>query len=117
MVIVSTPFLAQHPDLVKAWLAAHVDATQWIADNPDEASRLVNDEIGKITGQPLPEEVLDSAWSRMRVTYDPISSSLVKSAQSAFEAGFLEEEPDLAGIYALDLLNEVLSERGLEQVQ
>jgi NitT/TauT family transport system substrate-binding protein len=117
MVIVSTPFLEQHPELVKAWLEAHVEATQWIADNPDEAKQLVNEEIGKITSQPLPAEVLDSAWSRMRVTYDPISSSLVKSAQSAFEAGFLEEEPDLAGIYALDLLNEVLSERGLEPAQ
>ena len=117
MVIVSTPFLEQHPDLVKAWLEAHVDTTQWIADNPDEAKQLVNVEIGKITSQPLPAEVLDSAWSRMRITYDPISSSLVKSAQSAFEAGFLEEEPNLTGIYALDLLNEVLSERGLEPIQ
>ena len=117
MVIVSTPFLEQHPDLVKAWLEAHVEATQWIADNPEEARQLVNEQIGKITSQPLPAEVLDSAWSRMRITYDPISSSLVKSAQSAFEAGFLEEEPNLTGIYALDLLNEVLSERGLGPAQ
>ncbi len=117
MVIVSTPFLEQHPDLVKAWLQAHVDATQWIADNPEEAKQLVNEEIAKITSQPLPAEVLESAWSRMRITYDPISSSLVKSAQSAFEAGYLEEEPDLSGIYDLKLLNEALAARGLNPVQ
>jgi len=117
MVIVSTSFLEQHPDLVRAWLEAHVDATQWIEDNPEEARDLINEEIGKITSQPLPAAVLDSAWSRMRITYDPLSASLVQSAQSAYEAGFLEEEPDLSGIYALGLLNEVLSERGLEPVQ
>jgi NitT/TauT family transport system substrate-binding protein len=117
VVIVSAPFLEQHPELVKAWLEAHVDATQWIAANPDEAKQLVNEEIGKITSQPLPAEVLDSAWGRMRITYDPISSSLVKSAQSAYEAGFLEAEPDLTGIFDLKLLNEVLSERGLQPIQ
>jgi len=117
MVIVSTSFLEQHPDLVRAWLEAHVDATQWIEDNPEEARDLINEEIGKITSQPLPAAVLDSAWSRMRITYDPLSASLVQSAQSAYEAGFLEEEPDLSGIYALGLLNEVLAERGLEPVQ
>jgi len=117
MVIVSAPFLEQHPDLVKAWLAAHVDATQWIADNPEEAKQLVNEEIAKITSQPLPAEVLDSAWSRMRITYDPISSSLVESARAAYQAGFLESEPDLTGIYRLDLINQVLQARGLAPVQ
>lgn len=117
MVIVSTPFLERHPDLVKAWLEAHVEATLWIEENPEEAKLLVNEEIGKITGQPLPAEVLDSAWSRMRITYDPISASLVESAIAAFKAGFLEEQPNLTGIYHLDPLNQVLQTRGLDPVE
>jgi NitT/TauT family transport system substrate-binding protein len=117
MVIVSAPFLEQHPDLVKAWLQAHVEVTQWMADNPEAARQLVNVEISRIAGQSLPPEVLDSAWARMQPTYDPISSSLVESAQSAYEAGFLDAEPDLTGIYQLELLNEVLRERGLAPVE
>ncbi len=117
MIIVSTPFLEQHPDLVKAWLNAHVEVTQWIVANPEEAKQVLNQAIGEITGQPLPPEVLDSAWSRMRVTYDPVSPSLRQSAMAAYQAGFLDEEPDLEGIYALDLLNEVLAERNLERVE
>ena len=50
------------------------------------------------------------------VTYDPIASSLVKSADAAYKLGFLEDEPKLDGIYALDLLNEVLQEKGLDAV-
>lgn len=116
-IIVSTAFLKAHPDLVKAWLRAHVEITQWELANPDQAKQLANDEIKRLTGKALATEVLDSAWSRMRVTYDPISASLVQSAEGAYAAGFLKEKPDLSGIYDLTLLNEVLKEKGLTPVK
>jgi NitT/TauT family transport system substrate-binding protein len=116
-IIVSTPFLKAYPDLVKAWLRAHVEVTQWELTNPDQAEQLANDEIKRLTGKALTMQVLDGAWSRMRVTYDPISASLVQSAQAAYVAGFLKQEPDLTGIYDLTLLNQVLAERGLPAVR
>ncbi len=116
-IIVSTQFLEQHPDLVKAFLRAHVQVTQWEQQNPDQAKQLVNDEIKRLTGKALANQVIDSAWSRLRITYDPISASLVKSAQGAFEAGFIKEKPDLSNIYDLKLLNEVLKEKGLQPVK
>jgi len=60
---------------------------------------------------------MDGAWSRMRITYDPISTSLIQSAEAAYTAGFLKDKPDLAGIYDLTLLNEVLKEKGLPSVK
>jgi NitT/TauT family transport system substrate-binding protein len=116
-IIVSTAFLKAHPDLVKAWLRAHVEITQWELANPAQAKQLANDEIKRLTGKALTSEVLDSAWSRMRVTYDPISASLVTSAEGAYTAGFLKQKPDLSGIYDLMLLNEVLAEMGLSPVK
>lgn len=115
-IIVSTDFLKNHPDLVKAWLTAHVEITQWELDNPTEAQSLLNAEIEKLTGKKLPDEVLASAWSRMRPTWDPISSSLLESANAAFAAGFLDEKPELAGIYDLNLLNEILKLKNLSEV-
>jgi NitT/TauT family transport system substrate-binding protein len=115
--IVSTAFLKNYPDLVKAFLQAHVEVTQWEQQNPDQAKKLVNDEIKKLTGKALPGAVVDGAWTRMRVTYDPVSSSLIKAADSAFKAGFLKTQPDLSGIYDLKLLNEVLSAMNLKPVQ
>jgi len=115
--IVRTEFLEKHPDVVKNFLSAHVETTQWINDNPDEAKKLVNDGIRQVTGAALPEEVVNAAWQNLRITYDPIASSLRKSAADAFKLGFLgDKEPDLSGIYALDLLNEVLEEEGLPGV-
>ncbi len=52
----------------------------------------------------------------MRPTWDPISSSLVQAANSAYTAGFLKEKPNLDGIYDLTLLNEVLKAQGLPEV-
>ena len=116
-IIVSTPFLKAHPDLVKAWLRVHVEVTQWELANPDQAKQISNEEIKRLTGKALPKEVIDGAWSRMRVTYDPISASLIKSADSAYTAGFLKDKPNLNGIYELTLLNQVLKEKGLPAVK
>ncbi|MEI6181298.1 MAG: ABC transporter substrate-binding protein [Chloroflexales bacterium] len=113
-VIVSTKFLNEHPDLVKAFLRGHVATVQYIKANPEETKRLVNQEIERITTKPLPAAVLDRAFTTMDVTYDPLASSLFVSADHAFALGFLgESKPDLTGIYALAPLNEVLAAQGL----
>ena len=110
-IIVSTRFLKQHRELVKQWIEAHVETTDWINRHPAEAKEVINNEIKKITGKALPLKVLDDAFSRTSLTYDPIKSSLLKSAERAYEAGFLgKQRPDISYIYDLSLLNEVLEE-------
>ena len=116
--IVNTKFLKQHRGLVKKWIKAHVELTEWINKNLPEGKRILNEEIKKETGRALPQPVLDDSFSRLQVTYDTIRSSLFTSARWAFEAGFLgRERPDLSGIYDLSILNEVLKERGLKPMQ
>jgi NitT/TauT family transport system substrate-binding protein len=116
-IIVSAPFLRERPEIVYRWLAAHVEITLWENENPEEASALLNAEIEKLTGKALSGQVLDMALSAMRITWDPIAPSLVESARAAWQTGFLDNEPDLRGIYDLALLNRVLLEKGLEPVE
>ena len=116
--IVSTKFLKVHPDLVKKWVAAHVELTSWINKNLEEAKKILNEEIKRETGKALPQNVLVESLKRIDITYDPISSSLFKSSRWAFEQGFLgKEQPDLSNIYDLMILNEVLAEKGLQPVK
>jgi len=115
-VIVRTEFLDQHPDLVRKWLAAHVEITQWETSHPEEALPLLNRALETLTGKQLSPEVLDRAWRNLRPTWDPLSATLERSAGAAYEAGFLSQRPDLRGIYALDPLNQVLREKGLPEV-
>ena len=116
-IVVRTEFLQQHPDLVKAWLAAHVELTEWIRKNTAQAKTILNQQIAKDTGRALPDKVINEAFGRVDVTYDPIRSSLLTSAERAYQTGFLREKPDLSNLYALDLLNQVLKEKKLPQVQ
>ncbi len=117
-IIVSQKFMREHRDLVKKWVACHVDLTGWINQNLPEAKGILNEELKRITGKALPADVLDEAFARLKVTYDPIQNSLFTSARWAFEQGFLGKEfPDLSGIYDLTVLNEVLREKGLENIE
>jgi NitT/TauT family transport system substrate-binding protein len=103
--------------LLKKWIAAHVELTDWINQHPDEAKRLLNEEIKAETTKALPQATLDSAWKRLTLTHDPVSSSLLKSAEDAHRIGFLKDKPDLARTYELKLLNEVLREKGLAEIK
>jgi NitT/TauT family transport system substrate-binding protein len=110
--IVSTKFLKEHPDLVKRWIAAHVELTDWINSHKDEAKTLLNQQIQKDTGKAISQSVLDEALGRLEFTSDPLRESLLASAKSAFDAGFLgTSAPDLSQLHDLTLLNEVLAER------
>ncbi|NTV64292.1 MAG: ABC transporter substrate-binding protein [Oscillochloris sp.] len=117
-VIVNTTFLNERPDLVEAFLRAHVATVAYINTNPAEARQLVNQEIERITGKPLGQEILDKAFTTLAITYDPVASSLFVSADHAFALGFLgEAKPDLSEIYDLSLLNKVLAEQGLPVIK
>jgi NitT/TauT family transport system substrate-binding protein len=116
--IVAKKFLDEHPDLVRAWVEEHIRITDWINANRQEAMKLVNAEIKLETGKSLPEAVLVPAFSRLELTDDPVSASLMKSAEDAFALGFLgKEKPRLSGIYDLSILNEARKTLGRPPVR
>jgi NitT/TauT family transport system substrate-binding protein len=116
--IVSQKFLREHREVVKNWVRANVELTEWINGHLPEAKKLLNAQIRIETGKALPPAVVDQAFSRMDVTYDPLRSSLLTSARSAFDAGFLGRQmPDLSGLYDLSILNQVLAEKARKPVQ
>ena len=117
-VIARTDYLESNPETVKKFLKAHIEQTEWINDNQEEAVKVFNEELKKITGKTIPEDELVEGLSRMTLTYDPVQESLYQSAEDAVEIGFLESGgPDIRGIYDLDLLNEVLAEKGLVLIE
>src|SRR5439155_20288615 len=116
--IVSTKFLREHADLVKNWIRAHVELTDWINTHQPEAKKLLTQQIQKETSKALAPAILDEAFGRLQVTYDPVRNSLLTSSRSAYDAGFLGRQmPDLSTMYDLSLLNQVLAEKGKKAVQ
>jgi len=118
LLVVNTRFLQAHPDLVKNWIRAHIEVTDWINAHQADAKKLLNEQIQRETNKALPADVLDEAFSRMQVTYDPLHSALNSAAQQAFENGSLGRAmPNLSNLYDLILLNQVLAEKKRKAIQ
>lgn len=114
--VVTRKFLREKPDIVRKLLAAHVELTQLINSNKMKATIVLNEQIRKETSRALREDVITRALDRVELTWDPIAQSLERQAEWAHKIHFLRREPDLRGIYELDLLNEVLRSKGLPTV-
>ncbi|MGY6501194.1 MAG: ABC transporter substrate-binding protein [Acidimicrobiales bacterium] len=115
-VLVRTEFLEENPQLVKRFLEGVVEAIDYTNDNPDEAQELTNAGITEVAGNAVDPAILAASWANLTFTWDPVAASLVGSKDDAVAVGLLEEV-DLEGIYALDLLNEVLAELGRDPVE
>ena len=116
-IVVRTDYLKNHPDVIKKLLEAHVNETIWINNNKDQVSQVFNVQLEKLTGKTIPVDELQNAFLRLEITYDPVKESLYKSANNAFELGFLgDKKPDLSNIYDLTLLNQVLEEKNIQTV-
>jgi len=116
-IVVNPEYLRANPDVIKKLLEAHINETRWINNNKEEALKVYNTELKKLTGQTIPEDQLKGAFSKLEITYDPLKQSLFKSANDAFEIGFLgKTKPDLTGIYDLTVLNDIIKEKNLKPI-
>lgn len=115
-IIVRTDYLEQNPDVIERLIEAHIDETDWINSHPEEAREVFNAELTRLTGKAIPDDQYRDAISRLRLTCDPVQESLIGSAESAYEIGFFDKEPNLDGIYDLKILNNVLRERELAEI-
>lgn len=114
-IIVSQKFLSAHPDVVEAVLKGTVKTNEWINANPDKAKASANARLASEGGKPLDATIIDPAWPSILITDDPLASTLKTQSEWAVKAKLIEQ-PDLAGIYDLTLLNKVLKAAGKPEV-
>ena len=114
--MVARKFLDANPEVVKRILLATVQAVDYVNANPADAQKIVNAEIEKYTTKKLKDEILSTAWANLTFTVDPIASSLKKSADDAISLDLLKDPGDLAGLYDLGPLNEILKALGKPEV-
>jgi NitT/TauT family transport system substrate-binding protein len=108
-IIAAQPFLAKYPGTVRSILQANNSAIKYIASNVAKSKDVVQEQITKWTGKPLPDAVITRSWGNLRFTWDPLPLTLAKSADDAVNAGLLTLGANkLSGIYDLRLLNSVL---------
>nr|WP_289037667.1 aliphatic sulfonate ABC transporter substrate-binding protein [uncultured Allobacillus sp.] len=96
--VTSNEMIENDPELVQNIVDAHKNATEFIQNNPDEAKTIAIEKIKEITDQELSSEVIDRAWERIDFTYEVDAEVLQEFANSSYDLGFLDEQPDLSGL-------------------
>ncbi|AOS65075.1 ABC transporter substrate-binding protein [Actinoalloteichus hymeniacidonis] len=116
VIIARTEFLQAHPETVEAILRAHVETVLWARENPEVAKASANEELERLTGNPLDDEVLDRAWENIEPTWDPDAGGFPQLAENSVDAGLTDEAPELSAFSDLRPLNRVLTDLGEEPV-
>lgn len=114
--VVTQSFLAAHPSAVSGLLKGQIDANNFINQDKAAAEAAANAELASLTGKPLKSKVLAAAFAQITFTDDPVASSLLTDASHAEAVGLLKPVSNLAGIYDLGPLNQLLSAAGQPQV-
>lgn len=116
--VVSTGYLSAHPDVVRRLVQGNVDSIEWIQQHTSQAATVANTELEKLGGKRLDPDVLQSAWSELTFTWDPLSSSLETSARHSLSLGYIDSVPsNLMSIYQLNDLNTILRSIGRPQIR
>lgn len=84
----SAKFLKEKRDLAKKIAQANTELTQWIQSHPDEAQKMVIDELKAETKADFAPDVVAQAWKRIKFTPEVSRELVNKSVQDAKEAGF-----------------------------
>lgn len=113
--LVSTKFLHEHPQTIKALITAQIKTAQRITKDPTGSAKQIDAALTKLNGKALPAGVTAASLKNLTPGWDPYAATLSASAQHAESIGLLKKT-DLKGIYDLSILNSVLKQQGLQQV-
>src|SRR5436305_3963932 len=93
--LVSTAkFLRNQRDLAKKVVAANAELTDWIQKNPDEAQKLLIDELAAETKTTFVPAAGAPAWKRIKFTTAVPNEFIAKAVQDGKDAGFLKGNTD-----------------------
>jgi sulfonate transport system substrate-binding protein len=90
----STKFLSEHRDLARKIVAANVELTGWIKEHPEEAQRILVQELKEETKGNINPEAVAHAWKRITFTTDVSPRLITKAVQEAKDAGFSKGSTD-----------------------
>jgi NitT/TauT family transport system substrate-binding protein len=96
VLVSSRKLLDRQRDLVRQFVAANVELTNWIRAHPSEAQATVREELAAEMHTQIGADLVAHAWARIILTTDVNRAALESFVSKAQQAGFLRGTPDLA---------------------
>jgi NitT/TauT family transport system substrate-binding protein len=90
----SAKFLKEHRDLAKKVVVANRELTDWIQSHPDEAQKLLIEELKAETRTEFPPDAVAQAWKRIKFTTEVPQALIDKAVRDGRDAGFLKGSTD-----------------------
>jgi NitT/TauT family transport system substrate-binding protein len=112
VVIARTDYVQAHPATVAAFLKGLVAAEQLGTTDPNAAKAAANAGLGAAGSKPLPQNVLDRAWSAVSLNPDPLAPLFPQLAQDAVTAGTAPSATNVKGLFDIGPLNQALTAAG-----
>ena len=112
VVIARTDYVQAHPGTVAAFLKGLVAAEDLGTSDPNAAKAAANAGLGAAGSKPLPQNVLDRAWSEVSLNPDPLAPLFPQLAQDAVTAGTAQSATNTKGLFDVGPLNQALTAAG-----
>lgn len=109
VLVAQTKFTKGNPELTKKALKAHIQAVNFINENPEEAVDLFLAHVKEITGKELSSEEVTKAFTRLKATTDVNEDVIQEMATISKEANYITSD-NIDGLVNLKYLNEALNE-------
>ncbi len=93
-------FMSQNPGITKAVIEAHRDLTRWILEHPEDAQKIVVEEIEDLTHSKIDPGLVKQAWKRLLPTHEISQKKLDLFVGDAAQCGFFKNTPDISDIVA-----------------
>ena len=95
VLVSSVKFQKEQNALLRKLVLAHRELTEWIKAHPEEAQKMVVEELFDEMKSKVAPELIASSWKRIELTNDVSVESLDTYVTNALKAGFLRKKPDM----------------------
>ena len=100
-----TGTLGMQPDVAQAMIEAHRELTLWIIGHPQEAQKIVVEELRELTRSNIDPALIIHAWPRLVLTNEISEEKLHELAKDTVRTGFYKKLPHVEGIIRNDKNN------------
>lgn len=110
LIVSNQETIEKKTDWLKAFLRAHLEATELIKNDPQKAKEIVAAELEAITGKKISKTSIDEAFENVIFDVVPPLDSVELYMMWFYESGFIDEKVDVNQLFDLEVINRLLKD-------